>query len=64
MTKREEADVQNTEAEIQGGVQGTGGQEVEGWGGSRSGPVAGELGLFEQTLRNCVRAADTVRPRG
>jgi hypothetical protein len=64
MTKRGEADVQDTEAGIQGGVKGTGGQAVERWGESRSGPVAGKLGLFEQTLSNCVKAADTVRPGG
>ena len=58
MTKGEEADVQDTEAGLQGGVQGTGVQAVEGWGGSRSGPVAGELGLFEQTVSNCVNAAE------
>ena len=58
MTKGEGADVQDTEAGIQGGVQGPGVQAVEGWGRSRSAPVAGELGLFEQTVRNCVNAAE------
>ena len=56
MTKREEADVQDTEAGIHGGVQGKAVKRVRA--GQGLGPVARELGLVEQTLRNWVKAAE------
>ena len=37
MTKREEAEVQDTEGGVHGGVQGAGCKAGDGWAGSRSG---------------------------
>lgn len=61
MTKREEADVQDTEARIHSGVQGIGCKAGEGWAGSRSGSPGVGAGADLTNWSICGRRQHVIR---